>query len=62
MILEKKYDVYTAILNHPDWSLVFENNLSGVFVPSNTKRDEYLYPIPLDAYYNNSLFKTDVKL
>ena len=62
MILEKKYDVYTAILNHPDWSLIFENNLSGVFVPSNTKRAEYLYPIPLDAYYNNSLFNTDVKL
>ena len=62
MVLEKKYKVYNKILNHPDWQLVFENNVSGVFVPTQNVRDRYLYPIPYDEYYNKNLFVTDIKL
>ena len=57
MILETKYPVYQAILNHPDWTLVFDNNLFGVFVPTKTRKDSYLYPVPSYEYYNANLFK-----
>jgi len=61
MVLEKKYPVYNVILNHPDWELVFENNLSGVFVPADKVIDEYYLPVPDDKYYNNTLFKTNIQ-
>ncbi len=61
MILEKKYPVYNKIKEHPDWALVFENNLSGVFVPINNFKDYYLYPPVSNDYYNNNLFQTDIK-
>ena len=60
MILEKKYPVYNEILKHPDWKLVFENNLSGVFVPEDNAKTEYLFPIPSDDYYNKTKFETDI--
>ena len=60
MLLEKKYPVYNEILKHPDWKLVFENNLSGVFVPENNVKTEYLFPIPSDDYYNKTKFETDI--
>ena len=61
MLLEKKYPVYNKIVEHPEWSLVFENNLFGVFVPVNTVKQEYLFPIPSDEYYNQTKFKTGIK-
>ena len=59
MILEKIYPVFEKIKNHPDWELVFENNLSGVFVPKSKLKDKYIYPSALDKYYNDNLFKTN---
>jgi len=60
MLLEKKYPVYNVMLKHPDWVCVFENNKSGVFVPKDKVKDKYLYPVPEDDYYNNSLFDTNI--
>lgn len=61
IILEKHFPAYKKILEHPDWTLVFENNLSGVFVPTNKVKEKYLYPTPDDNYYNKTLFYTDIK-
>ncbi len=61
MVIEKKYPVYEQILKHNDWTLVFENNLSGVFVPTETKQENYLMPIPNDEYYNQTVFYTNIK-
>ena len=61
ILLEKHFPAYKKILEHPDWTLVFENNLSGVFVPTNKVREKYLYPTPNDEYYNKTLFHTDIK-
>ena len=59
IVIENHYPVYNEMLKHPDWKLVFENNLSGVFVPAETVKDEYLLPIPVDDYYNQTLFNTN---
>lgn len=61
LLLEKEYPVYNEILKHKDWTLVFENNLSGVFVPTSTVKEEYLMPIPADDFYNKTLFNTKIK-
>ena len=60
MIIEKKYPVYKKILEHKDWKLVFDNNISGVFVPRDKVKEKYLYPIPNDEYYNQTIFKTHI--
>ena len=60
MILEKKYPVYNKILKHKDWKLIFENNVTGVFVPVTSLKSEYLLPIPNDEYYNKTLFDTNI--
>ena len=60
MILEKKYPVYKKISNDGNWTLVFENNLSGVFVPAKTVKSEYLYPEPNTDYYNEKVLETDI--
>lgn len=57
MIIEKKYPVYKEILNNPNWEIVFENNLSGVFLPKDRVKEEYRYPIPNDEYYNKNIFE-----
>ncbi len=62
MILEKKYPVYNKILEHKDWKLIFENNISGVFVPANSVKSEYILPPIEDEYYNKTLFNTDIIL
>ncbi len=56
IILEKRYKVYKKILSHPDWELVFQNNLYGVFVPKKNLQKEYKYPVIDDNYYNNTKF------
>ncbi|MBE7704230.1 MAG: hypothetical protein E7Z90_00290 [Cyanobacteria bacterium SIG29] len=56
MILEKKYPVFEEIKKHKDWKLVFENNLSGVFIPTSKLKKHYYLPIPNDEYYNKTLF------
>ena len=61
MIIEKKYPVFDEMKKHNDWKLVFENNLSGVFVPTTKFQEQYLYPIPNDDYYNQTKFDTDIK-
>ncbi len=61
MIIEKKYPVYDKIINHSDWKLVFENNLSGIFVPINNVKEKYVYPSNEDDYYNKTKFNTDIK-
>ena len=62
MVIEKKYPVYNKIKNHEDWKLVFENNLSGVFVPKDKVKEQYLMPIPNDEYYNKTLFNKNFNL
>ena len=59
MVIEKKYPVYNEILKKKEWTVVFENNLSGVFVPTKTVKDKYLMPVPFDDYYNKTKFKTN---
>ena len=59
MIIEKKYPVFNEILKKKEWSLIFENNLSGVFVPTKNVKEKYLMPIPIDEYYNKNKFKTN---
>ena len=60
MVLEKEYPVYNEIMKNKDWTLVFENNIAGVFVPSNTVKSEYLLPVPNDVYYNKTKFNTNI--
>ena len=60
MILETKYPVYEKIKKSDDWKLVFANELYGVFVPSNTVRENYKYPPIEDEYYNSTKFNTDI--
>ncbi len=60
MILEKKYPVYKKMAENPDWVLVFENNLNGVFVTKDKVKKEYLYPSIDDDYYNKNLFETNI--
>lgn len=60
MVLEKEYPVYNEIMKNKDWTLVFENNIAGVFVPSNTVKSEYLLPVPNDEYYNKTKFNTNI--
>ncbi len=61
MILEKKYPVYEKIKSDSNWALIFENNLSGVFIPSNKVKKQYLQPVFNDEYYNKTLFDTQIK-
>ena len=61
LLIEKEYPVFNKLLNKKEWTLVFENNLSGVFVPTDKVKKEYLLPIPLDEYYNKTKFKTNIK-
>ena len=56
LVIEKKYPVYNKILQLAEWKLVFENNFSGVFVPTSTAKDNYIMPIADDDYYNKTLF------
>ncbi len=62
MIIEKKYPVFNKMLEQDNWTLVFENNLSGVFVPTANVKDNYLYPVVLDDYYNKTKFITEIKI
>lgn len=59
MIIEKKYPVYNEILKHPDWKCVFQNDLSGVFVPIDSVKEQYYLPLPVDEYYNKTVFKKE---
>ncbi len=61
MVSGQEYPVYEKILENPEWKLVFENNLSGVFVPSNNAKDKYIYPPAGNEYYNKNLFNTNIK-
>ena len=61
MIIEKKYPVYEKIIENENWALIFENNLSGVFVPANKLQKEYKYPPANDNYYNSTMFLTDIE-
>ena len=56
MVIEKKYPVYKKILEKTNWLLVFENNMTGVFISEQLKKDKYLYP-PTDInYYEQTKF------
>lgn len=61
IVIEKEHKAFNNLLNHKDWKLVFENNLSGVFVPSTKVKSKYVYPTPNDDYYNKTLFETNIK-
>ncbi|MBR6162384.1 hypothetical protein IKQ26_00615 [bacterium] len=56
MVIEKKYPVYKELLKKTGWFLVFENNLSGVFVSEKLKKDKYIYPPSDIDYYNRTMF------
>ena len=60
MLVETKYPVYEKILNHPDWALIFGNNIAGVFVPKDKFKEQYFYPPDNDYYYNKTKFYTDI--
>lgn len=60
MIIEKRYPVYEKLISEGKYIPVFENNLSGVFVPANKAEKEYIYPPISNDYYNKTLFKTDI--
>ena len=60
MILEKRYPVFEKILADKDWTLVFENNLTGVFVPADKVKESYLYPVPDSNYYDETVLDTDI--
>lgn len=60
MIIEKKYPVFNIMQIHPKWELVFENNLSGVFVPKDKVKQNYIYPESDDDYYNKNIFANDI--
>ncbi len=61
LILEKKYPIYEKIKQGNEWTEIFTNNLSGVFVPSNKVQEDYIYPPFEDEYYNKTKFYTDIK-
>ena len=45
----------------PEKAVCTENNIAGVFVPTEKVKDEYIYPTTEDDYYNRNLFDTDIK-
>ncbi len=56
MVIEKKYPVYNEMLKKTNWLLVFENNITGVFISEQLKKDKYIYP-PTDInYYEQTKF------
>ncbi|MBQ8887486.1 MAG: hypothetical protein IJY61_07295 [Candidatus Gastranaerophilales bacterium] len=61
MIIDAEYPIFDKLLNSKDWTLVFENNIAGVFVPTEKVKDKYIYPRTDDEYYNITLFNTDIK-
>ena len=61
IVIDTEYPIYNKLLNSKEWSLIFTNELSGVFVPSDKVRKKYVYPTPDDNYYNKTLFNTDIK-
>ncbi len=61
MIIEKKYPIYKKLLTIKEWKQVFDNNVFAVFLPTDKVKEEYIYPIVNDEYYNQTIFHTDIE-
>lgn len=61
MILEKYYPIYELMKLSQVWSLVYEGQSFGVFVPTKTKKENYKLPSNNKRYYETTLFDTDIK-
>lgn len=62
MVLEKYYPVYEALKTSGVWSVIYEGQAFGVFVPANTVKENYIQPTNDKNYYKNTLFDTDINL
>ncbi|MBO6087578.1 hypothetical protein J6P92_04435 [bacterium] len=61
IILDKEREVYPVILKSKDWKLVYEGELSSVFVPADKVKDKYIMPTDDMDYYKNHLFDTFIR-
>lgn len=62
MVLEKYYPIYELMKTSQAWSLVYEGQTFGVFVPQKIKKEHYKMPSNDIEHYKNTLFDTDIKL
>lgn len=60
MILEKNYPVYEVIKNSKEWTLVYEGDIFGVFLPQAKANRNFVKPSDDLDYYKNTLFTTDI--
>ena len=61
MIIQKSYPIYEKLSKLKGWQLVYNGDLFGVFVPSETAKSNYIQPTNNQEYYKNSLFDTNIK-
>ena len=55
---EKYLDIYPVLKNSPDWVLIYEGNLCGIFIRSEMAKKEYKMPSNDINYYRKNLFKS----
>ena len=61
IIMEKAYGgIYSILVGHPRWKLVFEGVNFGVFVDSKIAKDKYIMPSSDLKYYKNNILDTDI--
>lgn len=55
---EKYLDIYPVLKNAPDWVLIYEGNLCGIFIRKEFVKKEYKMPSYDINYYRRNLFKS----
>lgn len=55
---EKYLDIYPILKKAPDWVLIFEGNLCGIFVRKENVKNEYIRPNYDINYYRENLFNS----
>lgn len=53
---ERNVPVYNVLKEHPDWKLVYEGPMCGIFVKSNAAKKDYLLPTTDINYYYQTAF------
>ena len=56
-IINKSIDGYTALLDNPDWELIFEGKICGVFVKKDKVKFSYFEPEYNVDYYRKTMFR-----
>ena len=54
----KEVEIYDVLKNNPNWVLVFEGRLCGIFVKKGNEKSGYIYPEKKLSYYKKTLFNS----